>query len=125
MSDYIPVEAGAHYELSLRVRSYKPSVITWVKGYTEVDGEKRETYRHQVRFYPEDKKGGRFERLTTKPFRPRNPLVKVQHIRLMLYAYHPAGKVYFDNAWLKRVEVAGDKEPKPAFVKEGGGEKLK
>ncbi len=42
----------------------------------------------------------------------------------MIYAYHPAGKIYFDNAWLKRVKVKDDKPPKPAFVKEGGGEKL-
>ncbi len=123
-SRYVPIRKGAYYQASVEIMSRKPKVIFWVKGYTDVDGEKRETYRHQVRFYPE-KKGRAFERLTTKPFRPRNPLVKVEYLRLMLYAYHPAGKVWFDNAWLKRVEVRGDKEPGPAFVKEGGGEKLK
>jgi hypothetical protein len=34
MSGFLPVEEGAHYELSLRVRSRGPSVITWVKAIT-------------------------------------------------------------------------------------------
>ena len=122
MSRYVKIEPGAYYQASVEIMSEKPKVIFWVKGYTTVDGERRETFRHQVRFYPEKK--GEFERLTTTPFRPRNPLVKVEEVRLMLYAYHPAGKVRFDGAWLRRVEVSGDAEPGPAFVKEGGGEKL-
>ncbi len=123
-SDYLPYKDGDYYQASVEIMSKKPKMIFWVRGYIDMDGQKRPTFRHQVRFYPEDKKGGRFERLTTKPFKPRNPIAKVQYIRVMLYAYHPAGKIYFDNAWLKRVEVSGAKDPKPAFVKEGGGEKL-
>jgi hypothetical protein len=123
MSRCVKVAPAAYYQASVEILSEKPRVIFWVKGYTTVDGERRETYRHQVRFYPEKK--GEFERLTTKPFRPRNPLVKVEEIRLMLYAYNPAGKAWFDNAWLKKVEVSGDEEPDPAFVKEHGGQKLK
>jgi hypothetical protein len=122
-SKYVPVREGAYYQASVEILSEKPTVIFWVKGYTEMDGEKRETYRHQVKYYPE--KAGQWERLTTVPFRPRHPWQKVQFIRLVPYAYHPAGKVHFDNAWLRRVEANGDAEPDPAFVKEGGGEKIK
>ncbi len=123
-SDYIPVKDQAYYQASVEILSEKPSVIFWVRGYIDMDGQKRPTYRHQVRFYPREEKRGKFERLTTEPFRPRNPTAKVEYIRVMVYAYHPAGRVYFDNAWLKRVEVKNDKPPKPAFLKEGGGEKL-
>jgi hypothetical protein len=122
-SEYLPVKEGAYYQASVEILTEKPTVIFWVKGYTEVNGEKRETYRHQVKFYPEKK--GEWERLTTRPFRPRQPWQKVESIRIVLYAYHPAGKVSFDNVWLRRVEVTGDKEPDPAFVKEGGGDRLK
>ncbi|MHC4914202.1 MAG: hypothetical protein ACYTGB_01820 [Planctomycetota bacterium] len=122
-SAYFPAEKDAYYQASVEIVSAKPKMIFWVRGYTTIDGDRRETYRHQVRFYPEKK--GEFERLTTKPFKPRNPLVKIEEIRVMLYAYHPAGKIWFDNAWLKRVEVTGDEQPDPAFVKEGGGKKLK
>jgi hypothetical protein len=123
-SDYLPVKKDAYYQASVEILSKRPKMIFWVRGYIDMDGQKRPTYRHQVRFYPEDKKRSRFERLTTQPFKPRNPKAKVEYIRVMIYAYHPAGKIYFDNAWLKRVEVKDDKPPKPAFVKEGGGEKL-
>jgi hypothetical protein len=122
--DYVKVKKSSYYLASVEILSKKPKVIFWVRGYTEMKGEKRETYRFQIRFYPE-KKGKVFERLTTEAFKPRHPWAEIQYIRLMLYAYHPAGKVYFDNAWLKRVEVTGDERPDPAFVKEGGGEKLK
>lgn len=123
-SDYIPYKKGDYYQASVEILSRKPKMIFWVRGYIDMDNQKRPTFRHQVRFYPEDKKGRKFERLTTKPFKPRNPTAEVQYIRVMIYAYHPAGKIYFDNAWLKRVKVKGAKDPKPAFVKEGGGEKL-
>jgi hypothetical protein len=118
LSDYVPVEPGAHYELSLRVRSHKPSVITWVKGYAEFpvrnEGERvidprREVFRHQMRPASQEEPGpdGWIE-VATHPFRPRHPKVKVTWMRVKLYGYHPPGKVEFDDVVLRRVAVEGE-----------------
>jgi len=118
LSEYIPVEAGAHYEMSLRVRSHGPKVITWVKGYVEFEarseGEKavdarREVFRHQMRPASQEKPGldGWIE-VTTRPFRPRNPKVPVTWMRVKLYACWPAGRVEFEKVSLRKVEVEGE-----------------
>jgi len=118
LSDYVRVEPGAHYELSLRVRSHKPSVITWVKGYAEFparnEGERlvdprREVFRHQMRPASQEEPGpdGWIE-VATHPFRPRHPKVKVTWMRVKLYGYHPPGKVEFDDVVLRRVAVEGE-----------------
>lgn len=118
LSDYIPVEPGAHYELSLRVRSHKPSVITWVKGYAEFparsEGERevdprREVFRHQMRPASQEEPGpdGWIE-VATHPFRPRHPKVAVTWMRVKLYGYHPPGKVEFDDVALRKVQVEGE-----------------
>jgi len=118
LSEFIPVERGAHYEMSLRVRSHGPSVITWVKGYVEFEarseGEKavdarREVFRHQMRPASQEKPGpdGWIE-VTTRPFRPRNPKVPVTWMRVKLYACWPAGRVEFEKVSLRKVEVEGE-----------------
>ena len=118
LSDHIPVEPGAHYEMSLRVRSHGPSVITWVKGYVEFEarseGEKtvdarREVFRHQMRPASQEKPGpdGWIE-VTTRPFRPRNPKVPVTSMRVKLYACWPPGRVEFEKVSLRKVEVEGE-----------------
>jgi len=118
LSEFIPVERGAHYELSLRVKSHGPSVITWVKGYVEFEarseGERavdarREVFRHQMRPASQEAPGpdGWIE-VTTRPFRPRNPKVPVKWMRVKLYACWPAGRVEFEKVSLRKVEVEGE-----------------
>jgi hypothetical protein len=118
LSEFIPVEPGAHYELALRVRSHGPSVITWVKGYVEFKsrsaGEKlidprREVFRHQMRPASQAEPGpdGWID-IRTRPFRPRNPKVPVTWMRVKLYGYWPAGVVEFEKVSLYKVEVEGE-----------------
>jgi len=118
LSEFIPVEPGAHYELALRVRSHGPSVITWVKGYVEFksrsEGERlvdprREVFRHQMRPASQAEPGpdGWID-ITTRPFRPRNPKVPVTWMRVKLYGYWPAGVVEFEKVSLYKVEVEGE-----------------
>jgi hypothetical protein len=118
LSEFIPVEPGAHYELALRVRSHGPSVITWVKGYVEFkarsEGERavdarREVFRHQMRPASQAEPGpdGWIE-IATRPFRPRNPKVPVTWMRVKLYGYWPAGVVEFEKVSLRKVEVEGE-----------------
>jgi len=107
-SDYIPVEEGAWYRLSVRIRTDKPQVIIWVKGYGEFGdggGERRVIYKHQKRHYPD--KTGTWEEYATEPFRPKHPRFKPKWIRVMLYGYLRPGTVYFDDVKLSRVEIGG------------------
>ena len=117
----IPIEEGAYYRVGVDILSKKPKVILFIKGYGRVGGELREIYNHQARYYPE--KPGEWERRLTEAFRPRHPWLKVERLRVMLYAYHPAGDVFFDNVSVRKVEVDSTAaEPKLPYKKEGGGE---
>lgn len=119
LSDYLPVEEGAHYRAACEILSRGPKVILFVKGYAEVEGQRREVFNHQARYYPE--KPGRWERRGTEAFSPQHPLAKVRWLRVMLYAYHPAGEVFFDNVSVRKVEVeAAGEAPAPAQDKAAG-----
>jgi len=117
LSDYVPVEPGAHYALSLRVRSAGTAVIVWVKGYATVrpryEGDddldaRREVFRHQIRPQNQAEPGpDGWISVTTVPFRPRHPSLTVTHMRVKLYAYWPPGTVEFDDVVLRRVEAEG------------------
>jgi hypothetical protein len=119
LSESIPVEEGACYRVGADILSKAPSVILFVKGYADIAGQPREIYNHQARYYPEKK--GEWERRMTEAFRPRHPWLKVQSLRVMLYAYWPAGDVYFDNVSVRKVEVEPMVEPKLPYKREGGG----
>ncbi|MBI3831162.1 MAG: hypothetical protein HY291_16705 [Planctomycetes bacterium] len=112
-SDYIPVEKAAAYILSMDLKAKGCSVIIWTKGYTDMNGEKRNTYKYQKRFYPE--KGGAWEHWQTEPFVPRHPVANVQWVRVMLYAYCAEGKAWFDHIDLRKVEITSGETRKADF----------
>jgi hypothetical protein len=85
------------------LKSAGPALIVWMKGYTDFGGERRNTYKYQKRFYPE--KQGAWEHWQTEPFVPRNPLVPVPWMRVMLYAYLSPGQAYFDHVDLRKVRI--------------------
>jgi len=102
-SDYIPIKLGSAYVLSMDLKSEGPAIIIWTKGYSKFGKELRNSYKYQKRFYPEKK--GEWERFKTEPFIPRNPAVKVDSVRVMLYAYLKPGKAYYDNVDLRMVKI--------------------
>ena len=112
-SDYIPVEQGAAYVVSMDMKSEGPAIIIWTKGYTSYAGEWRNSYKYQKRFYPE--KGGQWEHFQTEPFVPRNPSVKVEKVRIMLYAYLSPGNAYYDHVDLRKVEITKGETRKGDF----------
>lgn len=135
LSEYVPVEKGAHYECRVRVRSDGPNIIVWVKGYAEFAGgtpgeretdPRREVYRHQM--YPL-KKGSRgpdgWVLAVSDPFRPRHLRHQVGWMRVKLYAYLSPGKVEFDEVLLRKVAVEGaegeDERMFDAFEEKGAG----
>lgn len=112
-SDYIPVEKAAAYVLSMDLKAMGCSVIIWTKGYTEMNGERRNTYKYQKRFYPEQ--GGAWEHWQTEPFVPRHPVATVQWVRVMLYAYAAPGQAWFDHVDLRKVEITSGETRKADF----------
>jgi hypothetical protein len=125
-SDYIPVEKGVAYVLSMDLKSKGPAIIIWTKGYTEMDAgdgagpQRRNTYKYQKRFYPSEwgpdaKLPGDWTRWHTEPFIPRHPRAEVQWVRVMLYAYLSPGEAFFDNVDLRKVEIAKGEPRKADF----------
>jgi hypothetical protein len=112
-SDYIPVEQGAAYVLSMDLMSRGPAIIIWTKGYTDYGGERRNSYKYQKRFYPGQK--GQWEHFRTEPFVPRHPAVKVEWVRVMLYAYLNAGQAFFDHVDLRKVRITSGATRKADF----------
>jgi hypothetical protein len=113
-SDYIPVEEGAAYVLSLDLKSLGPAIIIWTKGYTEAKTEfgveRLNTYKYQKRFHPEEwgqesRQPGGWTRWRTEPFVPRHPVHKVQWVRIMLYAYLTPGQAFFDHVDFRKVRI--------------------
>ncbi len=107
--DPISIKDGTIYRFSVRVRSDGPTVKIFLKHYkylppgpNEKEGQWRETRRA-----PLNCKGGKRGEWKTyvRDFRPHrddehDPAVT----RVELYAYHPAGTVYFDDVVMKKLK---------------------
>ena len=104
---------GFTYRLKVDIKTQSPSVILFVKGYTNFRGREREIYRRkkecgiqqgkwqtvQMDFTPRGPAG-------RKVLKRRNIKVpEVDFLRIQLYAYNPPGEVCFDNIRLESVGV--------------------
>ncbi len=117
-SDWIPIEAGATYRFSCRYKTLAPTAKIFLKGYhpfEAADGypaQRRETYRRQV--HPSGGKG-RWNSVTAD-FIPEStrPAHTPTFMKVDLYAYWPAGVIFWDDIVLKKVRDAPPKaEAKP------------
>ena len=107
--DPISIKDGKIYRFSIRVRSDGPTVKIFLKHYklfppgpNEKEGQWRETRRA-----PLNCKGGERGKWKTytRDFRPhRNDKHDPSITRVELYAYHPAGTVYFDDVVMKKLK---------------------
>ena len=105
LSAPIPIEPNTRYRLSFRYRSDGPTLHVFVKGYTTgqgLDGKpaERECYRRQVP--PSDATDGKWVTVVCD-LNPQNVAVRVEHLRVDLYAYLHPGAVMFDDVQLKAV----------------------
>jgi len=109
-SDWIAIEAGATYRFSCRYKTLGPTPKIFLKGYhgfpaqNGYPAQRRETYRRQV--HP---KGGKGEWHTvTADFIPSATLPEhtPTFLKVDLYAYWPAGVIYWDDVVLKKVRDA-------------------
>ena len=117
-SDWIAIEPGATYRFSCRYKSMGPTPKIFLKGYhafPAMDGyeaQRRETYRRQVHPAGQKKQWN----TVTADFIPLslNPDQTPTFLKVDLYAYWPAGVIYWDDIVLKKVRDAPAPKPEPA-----------
>jgi len=106
-SDWIAIEAGATYRFSCRYKTLGPTPKVFLKGYHPFPAQhgypaqRRETYRRQV--HPKGRKGE--WNTVTADFIPEatRPEHAPAFLKVDLYAYWPAGVIYWDDVVLKKV----------------------
>jgi len=107
-SEPIDITGGRRYRFSIRVRSDAPAVKIFLKHYAyfppanrEGEGQWRETRRA-----PLNCRGVKGQWQTfTRDFSPhRDDAQDPKQTRVELYAYWPAGIVYFDDVVMKKIE---------------------
>jgi hypothetical protein len=119
-SDWIPIEAGATYRFACRYKTLGPTPKIFLKGYHAFPAQhgyaaqRRETYRRQV--HPKGGKGT--WHTVTADFIPSatRPEHTPTFLKVDLYAYWPAGVIYWDDVVLKKVRDA----PPPNADTSGG-----
>lgn len=117
-SDNFPIEQGKTYRCQIDIRTHGPSVVVFLEGMAQFQGELRRIYRKQIKSDKRVKKG-QWSRLdfTFTPQAPTQvsnkvlerrgiavPTVTKMHVEF--FGYHPEGVVEFDN-----VRIFEDKEP--------------
>lgn len=114
-SDFVPIEEGATYQFRCRWRSTAPAAKVFIKGYDELAGpyaaksagasnrQKREVYRSQQNLKGDP---GTWN-VQSENFTPRHAQYHPKWVRIMLYAYFPAGVVEWDDVELRLVKPAG------------------
>jgi hypothetical protein len=110
-SDYFPVQEDVTYRFQCRFRTTGSQVKVFIKCYDELgtryelrDGgraryELREVYRSQQNLAGARK----VWHVHTQDFTPRHAKYSPSRGRVMLYAYHPAGTVDFDDIVVKQI----------------------
>jgi len=109
-SDWIPIDPHATYRFSCRYKTLGPTPKIFLKGYhpfEAMDGypaQRRETYRRQV--HPKGDKGQ--WNTVEADFIPEsiNPDQPPTFLKVDLYAYWPAGVIFWDDIVLKKVRDA-------------------
>lgn len=135
-SDWIEVKAGHRYRCAITYASSGPTFLPFVKGYAliqtpgEEEPQRREVYRRQ---FPKLKSTQRAWKTAVVDFVPSVLAPKQGHrqpydlkwVRLDLYCYWPAGRVWVRDVTLKLVEspapggkVLDPMTPRPAGRKE-------
>jgi len=116
----IPVEVGATYRLQGEVLTDRPTLISFTKGFAFVKGTEDEGFSWREAW--RRKKTLEVEKGQWQPFtidmhpgvdvirkgEPMHVAHRLKFIRIGLYAYWPAGKVYWDNVVFKKVLPASE-----------------
>lgn len=133
-SNQIDVTPGAQYRFSIRVKSMRPTVKIFIKHYgyfppmgRETKGQWREVARSPLnckgsggkwKYYQRDVNPPRFSGGLDRYGKPAQWVPK--KTRIGLYAYWPAGVVYFDDVVYKKIREKSPKHWGAGAVKDEG-----
>jgi len=112
-SDYVEVEPGATYRFVAEVNTYAPETKLFIKGYTEIKGERRIGYKKYLKCIPEDKNDLGSWKFYSQDFTVENPYnksMKFKWVKVMIMVFWPPGEAYIDNVSIKKVIAPGKKE---------------
>ena len=106
-SDPIPVKAGQAYRITFDYQGPDGGAKVWVRGWGMFQGEKRRRWETTVTCHCNN---GAWTPCT-QVFHPTRARPEVTEMRVMLFAFYPAGVSWFDNV---RIEpVSEPNKPKP------------
>lgn len=91
-SHAMPVEAGRSYRISVRYRGNGGAKV-WVRGYAEKGGKTKRLYESVGACPAAETTWGEF----TQDFNPTKHTPLVTTMKVMLFAYYPAGVSWFDD----------------------------
>jgi len=113
-SHYFPLEHGKKYLFRLRYFSKGPKMKAFVKGYAEIDGEKREVYRAHLPCNPEKEELNNWKEFWMV-FKVRHPSYKIKWGRVHLLVYWPRGEAFVDDVSVRRVADTTPSESEKAL----------
>ena len=113
-SDPIPVLPGQAYRISFDFKGASGGAKVWVRGWGDFQGEKRRRWETIVNCYSKGTQWTHF----SQEFFPTKSRPEVSEMRVMLYAYYPAGLYWFDNVSIEPItlttyEAARQHTPSP------------
>lgn len=100
-SDAIPVKPGQPYRISFDFKGASSGGKVWVRGWGTVQGKPRRLWETWVRC---NSQGGGWS-ACSQVFFPTKFRPAVTEMRVMLFAYYPAGIYWFDNVRLEPISV--------------------
>jgi hypothetical protein len=100
-SDAIPVKPGQAYRITFDYQGPDGGAKVWVRGWGLFQGEKRRRWETYVTCHG---KSGTWTSCT-QVFHPSQARPEVSEMKVMLFAFYPAGVYWFDNL---RIEPVSD-----------------
>jgi hypothetical protein len=98
-SDMIPVKPGQAYRITFEYQGPDNGAKVWVRGWGLFQGEKRRRWETTV---PCHCRNGAWT-TCTQVFHPTRSRPEVTEMKVMLFAYYPAGVSWFDNVRIEPV----------------------
>lgn len=95
-TDYFPIEPDKLYMIRFEMKRVSKGIDAkvWVKGYAEINGQRREVYKAGHYCRPATNDWAVFGRV----FTPQSKKYEIKWAKIMAYAHGAkAGKVYYDN----------------------------
>jgi hypothetical protein len=99
-SDPIPVTPGQAYRITFDFKGADGGAKVWVRGWGMFQGEKRRRWETYVACHS---RGGEWT-TCTQVFHPTKFRPDVTEMKVMLFAFYPAGVYWFDNVRIEPVK---------------------